>query len=408
MADRDIAGLAGGGGERDAADAGLHRVGTVGGDVQGERAGLVGGGDKRRQRVEVADHAIGRRVHRRHVADGAGRPALGRLLGMRGRRGGGLGRAHRGRGAQRRRDAVRQRAELHRDEEAEQRVLVGRVELELVQRVLDGDVLLQRDEVAAEADLVGVVQKRLAALGLSDFLGAGQQRVEVAVLADELGGGLDADAGRAGDVVDRVAGQRLDVDDAVRADAELLAHLVRADGGVLHRVEHLDAAADELHQVLVRADDRDLGAPVAGLARIGGDQVVGLEILHLDAGQVPGAHGVADEPELRAQVVGRLGAVRLVAVEHLVAEAARRGVEDDGEMRRPLRAEARDHLVQHAAETGDGADRQPVRGARQRRQRMVGPEDVGRAVDEIEMVALADRHARFPPRLSPRPSPGGL
>ena len=71
--------------------------------------------------------------------------------------------------------------------------------------------------------------QRLAPLRLLDLAGAGQQRVEVAVLADQLRRGLDADAGRAGDVVDRVAGQRLHVDHPVGADAELLDHLVRAD-----------------------------------------------------------------------------------------------------------------------------------------------------------------------------------
>ena len=44
-----------------------------------------------------------------------------------------------------------------------------------------------------------------------------QQRLEVAVLVDQLGGGLDADAGHARHVVDRVAGQRLHVDHLVRA-----------------------------------------------------------------------------------------------------------------------------------------------------------------------------------------------
>ena len=70
---------------------------------------------------------------------------------------------------------------------------------------------------------------------------------------DELRRGLDADAGRAGHVVDRVAGERLHVDHPVGADAELLDHLVRPDRLVLQGVEHLDAGGDELHQVLVGA-----------------------------------------------------------------------------------------------------------------------------------------------------------
>ena len=126
--------------------------------------------------------------------------------------------------------------------------------------------------------------------------------------------------------------------------------------------------------------------------RIGGDQVVGLETLLLDAGQVEGAHRLADQRELRHQVLRRRGAVRLVLVVELVAEGGRGMVEDDGEMRRrdADRRVARflDQLPQHVAETGDGADRHAVGLARQRRQRVVGAEDVGRAVDEEEMIAF--------------------
>ena len=45
--------------------------------------------------------------------------------------------------------------------------------------------------------------------------------------------------------------KRKDLDDLVGIDAELLAHLLRADLAVLDRVEHGDARADQLHQVLV-------------------------------------------------------------------------------------------------------------------------------------------------------------
>ena len=49
-----------------------------------------------------------------------------------------------------------------------------------------------------------------------------------------------------------------------------------------------------------------------GLAHIGRDQVVGLEAVLLDAGQVEGARRLADQRELRDQVVGRRRPVRLV------------------------------------------------------------------------------------------------
>ena len=94
---------------------------------------------------------------------------------------------------------------------------------------------------------------------------------------DQLRRGLDADARHARHVVGGIAGQRLHVDHLVGRDAEFLEHLGRADRPILHRIEHCDAVADQLHQILVRRDDGDLGAPGRGLPGIGGDQVVGLE-----------------------------------------------------------------------------------------------------------------------------------
>src|SRR5690606_38020316 len=72
-------------------------------------------------------------------------------------------------------------------------------------------------------------------------------------------------------------------------------------------------------------------------------------------------------------------------------ECPGRIVEDDGQMGRPVAigaaARIAEQLPQHVAETSQCANRQAVRLARQRRQRMVGTEDVAGAVDEIEVVA---------------------
>ena len=101
-------------------------------------------------------------------------------------------------------------------------------------------------------------------------LGAVEQRLQRAVLADQQRRGLDADPGRAGDVVGGVTGQRLHVDHPIGIDAELLEHALAVDPPVLHRVEHLDPVADQLHQVLVGRDDGD---PAAGVARAWQDRV---------------------------------------------------------------------------------------------------------------------------------------
>ena len=295
-------------------------------------------------------------------------------------------------GAGRLGDAARQRREFHGLQEADQLRAVRRLQREIVEAIGDRHVVLERHQVARDPRLVGIGDDGLAALLLLDLGGARQQRVEVAIGFQELCRGLRPDARNARHVVDRVAGHRLQVDHLLGRHAPLLDHLGDADLAVLHRVVHRHRLADELHQILVRRDDRRIGADLAGQPRIGGDQIVGLEAFHLDAGQVEGARRLADQPELRDQILRRRRAIGLVFGVEVVAEGFGGIVENHREMRRrhPHRGVARilQQLPHHVAETQHGADRQPVGFAVERRQRMVGAEDVAGAVDEEQMVAL--------------------
>ncbi len=273
----------------------------------------------------------------------------------------------------------------------------------MLDRHLDRHVVLERDEIAGETGLQGELGQTLAALGLLDLAGTGEQRVEVAVLVDELGGGLDADARHARHVVGGVAGQRLHVDDLVGRHAEFLAHLVGPDGLVLHGVEHDEAGLDQLHEVLVGGDDGHVAAGSQHALGVGGDEVVGLVAALLEAGDVEGLDGLADERELGNELLGRRRAVRLVVLVDLVAERLLAVVEYDGEVRGPARPPGvLQQLPQHGAKAVHGADGQAVGGARQGRQRMEGAEDVARAVDEVDVAALDDGN-----RLARRHRAGG-
>ena len=126
------------------------------------------------------------------------------------------------------------------------------------------------------------------------------------------------------------------------------------------------------------------------MPRIGRDQIVGLEADLFQAGQVERAHRLADQRELRDQVVGRRRPVRLVIGVELVAERDLGLVEDDRQMRRPvILGHVAQQLPQHVAEAEHGIDLQPVGFAVQRRQRVIGAENVGGTVDQEHMVALA-------------------
>ena len=236
----------------------------------------------------------------------------------------------------------------------------------------------------AEPRRLGVLYQRLAAFGLLDLVGPRQDPFEIAVGVDQRGRRLDADARDAGHVVGGIAGERLDLDHLVGADAEFLGHLGGADRARADGIEHAHARTHELHHVLVGRDDDHLEAGLAGDARIGGDDVVGLEALDLDARDVEGAGGLADKRELRDQVLGRRRPVGLVIGVDVVAEAGPALVEDDREVPGVATLDDIVHqLDEHVAKPGHGAGGRPVAAA-QGGQRVIGAEDVARAVDQVD------------------------
>ncbi len=167
--------------------------------------------------------------------------------------------------------------------------------------------------------------------------------------------------------------------------------MLRAEPAVIHRVEHVEAWRDQLHQILVGRDDRHLPTGAERGLRVTGDDVVGFQSVGFDAGHREGAGGLADQRELGDQILGRGRPVRLVLIEHLVAECLGRGVEDHREMARPaLPRQILQQLPQHRREAIDGIGGHAVP-VGERRQPVIGPEDVARSVDEIEM---AGRHRR--------------
>ncbi len=260
---------------------------------------------------------------------------------------------------------------------------------ELIERHVERHPVVEQHELSRDPRLFGVLDQRLPAFRLLDFTGAGEQRVEIAIFGDQLCRSLDADAGYAGHVVDAVAGQCLHFDNLVWRDAEFLDHLGDPQAAILHGVVHGDLFGHQLHQILVGGYDGGGRAALTGFADIGRNQVVGLETALFDARQVEGADGVADQRELRDQVVRRRRPVRFIFGVKLVAEGHFRLVEDDRQMRRPVvRRHVPDQLPQHVAEAQHCIHLQPVGFAVQRRQCVIGAKNIGRAVDQKDVVAL--------------------
>ena len=217
----------------------------------------------------------------------------------------------------------------------------------------------------------------------------GEQGFEIAIAIDQFGGGLDADAGDPGNIVCAVAAQGLNFDHLVGSDPKFLTDFRLADRPIRHRIAHHDAAVrDKLHHVLIGGQNRHLGAGLDGMARIGRDQIVGLEILHLDLAHTESLRGPTHMLQLRREIVRHLAAVRLVLAVHLVAEAAARRIEDH---RNVVGVGLPQVFVQHVAEDHDdlgrhAASRPKPFGFGVFRPREIGAEDEARAVDQKHMM----------------------
>ena len=291
-------------------------------------------------------------------------------------------------------EPLQERGEAVLSEESSERLGRHGAELHLGNRLRQVAVLFQRHQHLAEFGIAPPFDQAVLQLGGLHVVRGIERRCERAVFCNKLRGRLGADAIDARHIVDCIAHQRQHIPYQFGGDAELLLDLGEIDALVLHRVEHIDARramrrvhlADQLHQILVGTDDGDVPAHALRFAGIGGDQVVRLQPGNLDARQAEGARGIADQRELRHQILGRFGTVGLVVLVNVVAEADPAGIEDYREVRRPVSlVEIGGELPQHRGVAIDRADRGAFR-VGQRRQPVIGAKDIGRAIDEIEML----------------------
>ena len=398
MAERNVAGVIRAERHAEPGEVGAHRVDVGRLGVDRHDPGREGAGDPVLEPLHGLYGLIGRSVD--------GRP-FGQGLAV------AFGRSRRTRGVLLRRIELRrpvgtatpvpqpleQAGEAVRFEKLGQRLVRGRFEREVFERDRKRAVFLELDQFAAEQRHLAPFDQTFAQLARLHRRRRIERALQRPVVLDQFARGLGADAEDARNVVDAIAHQREHVADQLGPHAELLDHLGDIDALVLHRVEHVDAAAldsavrlralpDELHQVLVARDDRHVPAAARRLDRVGGDQVVGFEIVFLDAGQAEGARGIPDQRELRDEVLGRRRPVGLVLIVERVAEAGRSLVQDHRQVGWAVRlVEVVGELPQHRRVTIDRAHRHAVR-IGQRRQSVIGAEDVGRTVDQVEMLLV--------------------
>jgi hypothetical protein len=243
--------------------------------------------------------------------------------------------------------------------------------------------------------------------------------VERPELADQLHRGLGPDARHAGNIVRGVAHQREHVDDLPGLEPGLLLERAGGDQPLGVDVVHLRAglpAAEQLLEVLVLADDPDTHLGVGGAVgrRDRGDDIVRLEALGADHRHADRLEHCQAPLHLRLQVLGRRVPVGFVFGVQLAAEGppVARDIERHRDVRRrpvalQVLALAPQQLEKHADEAEGQVGRLlRDRAGHGRADRVVGAEELGVAVDEVER-GHGGRISLVGPVLSDRPLGGG-
>ena len=389
---------------------GLHRIERAGFGVESDQPGIGGAGDPGVERLQRLHAFISRQVDGGHFGQRLARRALhwcGPGIDRFGRVELGLALGAAAATAQ----PPQQAGEAVLFEERRQRFGRDRIQLEIVERDRQRAIFLQLHQHPAEPRHIRLLDQRIAQLARLHLRRGGQNAFKRAVLLDQLGRGLGPDAANAGNIVRRIAHQRQHIADQIGHDPELLGDFGQVDPHILHRVEHVDmaaarrVAADQLHQILVRGNNRHIPAARRRLAGIGGDHVVGLDVLFLDHRQREGAGGIANQRELGDQIFRRGRAIRLVLVINLVAKRGSGLVEHHRKVGRTVRlVEIVGKFPQHCRIAVDRANRGSLRVGK-RRQTVIGAEDIGRSVDQIEVIFWL--HCAILARLEASVSPSG-
>ena len=194
-----------------------------------------------------------------------------------------------------------------------------------------GDIEKNRRHFLAEQRLLPVLVEELLDLGRRHPFAVFDQALDRTELLDQLNGRFFTDAADPRNVVRHVAHQALEIDGLNRFETVALPDTVRR---VEDRLGHTSLAGqdehiviDELEGIQVAGDDRAVQPLLARLPRQRADDVVRLDPLDLVNGYAEGAHDVAREWELRAQLRGRRPPGRFVLCQLFVAEGPASQVE---------------------------------------------------------------------------------
>ena len=215
-----------------------------------------------------------------------------------------------------------------------------------------------------------------------DGIEVGVDRLERTAGIEQRDRRLAANAGNAGDAIDRVAGEPEEVDDERRRHAHPRDDACRVVALTLVDVEERHAVGDELGQVLVGGEQDGAMAGCHVRRRQRRHQVFRLVAVDDEWHGAEGPHQLPSVGELGLERRGRCRPGLLVLGVLVVAKAGgQAGVEADGEMRDLL---AFDHLHQEAQKAVERLHRPSVAIADRVGQGEVRAEEVRAGVDQME------------------------
>ena len=274
--------------------------------------------------------------------------------------------------------------ELHACIQGAQRVGVLRARLEVQRVIRQFDIQANGGQLARQGQRLEARAQVLADLA-ADLGGVGHDGIQRVVLGEPFCRGLGAHFVDARDVVGAVADQREVIHDLLGPHLKLGFHAIAVEARIGHGVDERDVAIHQLRHVLVTGGDHHLLAGLGGAARQRADDVVGLDAFDAQQRQAQRLDRIEQWLDLRAQVIGHRRAVRLVGGKEVVAEGAAGGIEHHHHAAAGLLAREPLQHVQHAIDRARGLAAR----VGQRRQRMEGAIQVGRAVDQDQRCGVA-------------------
>ena len=242
------------------------------------------------------------------------------------------------------------------------------------------EMLIERDQRAAETREIGELFEVRFEFFTGDFVGIQQHFIERSELLEQRGRFFGTDQRHSRYVVDAVADQRLEVDGLVRPDPPVRLQIGLVNPGVLADVENPHARTEQLASILVVGDDADVEPSLDRLPSQCCDDVVRFPAVATQLRDAEAVHDLLHHLDLRPQVFGHLGAIGFVfGIQRLAGSRSRR-VHRAQPMCRPLSLQ---NVEQVACEAEDRVRRQTL-GAGHRGDRVEHLKQQRKGVDQEE------------------------